>query len=150
MGPLTRWDPVTGLARLRDDMNRMMEDFFGETGAERVPITTPRVPHVDVLDTDETIVVRAEMPGIDKEHLTVEAMPDALTLRADIREEREERRGTYVRHERRTGSFHRVIPLPAEVKPDAVTAHYSDGVLEITLPKTEQARAKQPVKVQIN
>jgi HSP20 family protein len=149
MGPLVRWDPFAGVTRLRQEMNRLLEDFFGETAEERAPAEMMRVPSVDVVDRDNDILVRAEMPGIDKNRIKVEATPDAVMIRAEMKKEEEEKKESYLRRERRMGYFQRLIPLPAEVKPNEVKASYHDGVLEITLPKSEQAKAKQPVRVNI-
>ena len=149
MGPIIRWEPGGGVSRLRQEMNRLLEDFFGETAEERAPAEMMRVPSVDVIDRENDILVRAEMPGIDKEQVQVEAMPEALMIKAAVKREEEERKESYIRHERRVGSYQRLIPLPAEIKPEQVKASYRDGVLEITLPKSEQAKTKQPVRVNI-
>lgn len=149
MGPIVRWEPMAGMARLRDEMNRLLEDFFGETAEERAPASMMRVPSVDVVDRESDICVRAEMPGIDKDNITVQATPDALLLRAEMAQEHEEKQENYLRKERRMGTFQRLIPLPAEVKPGEVKAAYKDGVLEVTLPKSETAKQKQPVKVNV-
>lgn len=149
MGRLIRWEPPTGLARLREDMTRLMEDFFGEVSEERAPMEMMRVPQVDVMDRDHEVVVRAEMPGIDKDKIHLEATTNALMIRAEMRKEHEEQEGNYVRRERRVGLYQRMVPMPVDIKANEVKAAYHDGVLEVTLPKTEQARAKQPVKVEI-
>jgi len=149
MGPLVRWEPFPGMTRLRQEMNRLLEDFFGETAEERAPAEAMRVPSVDVLDRESDILVRAEMPGIDKNQIKVEATPDALMIKAEMKKEDEVKKEAYVRRERRIGFFQRLIPLREEVKPGDVRAAYHDGVLEITLPKSEQAKAKQPVRVNI-
>lgn len=149
MGPLIRWEPMTGMSRLRQEMNRLLEDFFGEVGEERAPVEMMRAPAVDILDRDTDILIRAEMPGIDKDKLQIQATRDSVLLRAEARKEGEERRGNVLRHERRVGIYQRVIPLPYEVKPNEVKANYRDGVLEIVLPKSEEAKASQPVHVNV-
>ncbi|HEY3377026.1 MAG TPA: Hsp20/alpha crystallin family protein [Armatimonadota bacterium] len=127
----------------------MLEDFFGETAEERAPAEMMRIPTIDIVDREQDILVRAEMPGIDKDKVQIEATSDSVMLRAEMKEEHEEKTNAYVRRERRLGSFQRVIPMPAEIKPAEVKAVYKDGVLEITLPKTEAAATRQPVKVTI-
>ena len=149
MGPIIRWEPMTNMVRFRDEMNRLLEDFFGETAEERAPAEAMRIPSVDVLDQGNDILVRAEMPGIDKENIKIEAMPEALMIRAEVKKEGEEKRENFIRKERRMGFFQRIIPLPVEVKPGDVKATYKDGVLSVTLPKSEQAKSRQPVKVNI-
>lgn len=150
MGRLIRWEPVPSLTRLRDEMARLMEDFLGEAPDERASAELMRVPQVDVLDREQDVVVRVEMPGIDKDNIHLEATPATLMVRAEMQKEAQEHDGNYVRRERRVGLYQRMIPLPADIVPDDVKAHYHDGVLEVTLPKTEQARAKQPVQVKID
>ncbi len=149
MGPIVRWDPQGGIMRLRHEMNRLLEDFFGDTAEERAPAEAMRVPSVDVIDRENDVLVRAEMPGIDKDQIQVQAMPDALLLRADTKRTEEKRAQNYVRREMRAGTYQRVIPLPAEIKPGEVSARYHDGILEVTLPKSEQAKQRQPVQVRI-
>lgn len=150
MGPLIRWEPTTGTRRFRDEMNRLLEDFFGETGEERLGGEMMRIPTLDVVDHENAILVRADMPGIDRDKIELQATPDTLTLRAQMHEEHEERKENYLRRERRSGSFQRTVPLPVEIKPSEVTANYKDGILEVTLPKSEQAKSQQPVKVNIS
>ena len=149
MGPLVRWEPITQVGRLREEMNRVLQDFFGE-GVEERPLTDGyRIPSVDVIDHGNDILVRAEIPGVDKDNLKIEVTPDSLLLCAGVKKEREEQEANYVRHERRVSTYQRVMPLPVEVLPSEVKATYHDGVLEVTLPKSEQAKTKQSVKVTI-
>lgn len=149
MGPIIRREPATGMARLRDEMNRLLEDFFGETAEERAPATMMRVPSVDVINRENDVQVRAEMPGIDKDNIQVQATPEALMIRAEVKKETEEKEENFIRRERRMGTFQRVIPMPEEIKPNEVKASYRDGILEVILPKSEQARSRQAVKVNI-
>jgi HSP20 family protein len=130
-------------------MDRLIEDFFGEFPAERVLPERMRVPSVDVVDRPNDILVRAEMPGMTKESIRVDATPESLTLCGEMKEEKEERGEQFYRRERRMGMYQRVIPLPVQIKPSEVKARYKDGILEVTLPKTEEAKTQQPVKVSI-
>jgi HSP20 family protein len=107
------------------------------------------VPAIDFCETETDLVVKAELPGAEKKDLTIEALPDALTIGAKTSHEKEEKGETFYRRECGWGEFQRVIPLPVEVKPEGVKATLKDGVLEVTLPKTETAKAKQPRKIEI-
>lgn len=149
MGRLIRWEPMMGISRLRDEMNRLMEDFFGETTEERAPAEMMRIPSIDVEERENEVVVHAEMPGVDKDKIRVEATTDSLLLSAEIKKEEEKKEANYIRRERRMGTFQRIIPMPAEIKPADVHASYHDGVLDITLPKSEAAKSRQPVRVNI-
>jgi HSP20 family protein len=147
MGPIVRWEPMTALGRLREEMNRLIEDFFGEPTEARAPMML--VPHVDLIDRPDELVARFELPGISKDQLQVDVSGDTLLVRGEVREAHEDTEGTYMRRERHVGAFQRAIPLPVEVKPNEVKAVYTDGVLEVTLPKSEQARAQKPTRIQI-
>jgi len=150
MSSLMRWDPFRGLVRMQRDMDRLFSDFFGhplvrwEREEEGV-----RIPSVDLKETDHEVVLTAELPGIDKDKIQVEVMPEHITLSAEISEEKEEKEATYHRRERLWGRFERSLHLPAEVVSDQAKATYRDGLLEIRLPKTERSRATTPRKVKI-
>jgi len=146
---IRRWEPFAGLERLRDEMDRLFEDLLPvrwrrQRGAARV-----RVPAVDLRETESDVILKADLPGVKKEDLAVEVTQEAITLKGETGEEREEKREGYYCSERAWGSFERVVPLPVEVKADQAKAKFADGVLKITVPKSEAAKAKQPVKVKI-
>ncbi len=105
-------------------------------------------PALDVEETDDEVIVRAELPGLRPDDFTVEATADRLVLRGEKSEEREERGRGFHRMERRYGSFVRTIALPCEVDPDKAAARYRDGVLHVTLPKTEASKARR-VRVEV-
>jgi HSP20 family protein len=95
-----------------------------------------RMPKIDVIDRDDSILIRAETPGVKKEDLEVDITGDRLSIKGQTREETEER-GEFYRSEIRHGSFSRTITLPRGVDGAQATANFKDGLLEITLPKTE-------------
>jgi HSP20 family protein len=105
-------------------------------------------PALDVEETDDEVIVRAELPGLRPDDFTVEATADRLVLRGEKSEERAEHGWGFHRMERRYGSFVRTIALPCEVDPDKAKARYRDGVLRVTLPKTEASKARQ-VRVEV-
>lgn len=107
-----------------------------------------RMPRVDVIDRDDDVVVRAELPGVDKKDLDVSMTDNTVTIKADTRQEKEEGKkgGDYYRREIATGSFARTVALPAEVDTDKSRARFKDGVLELTVPKQARAR-RQSIKV---
>jgi HSP20 family protein len=110
----------------------------------RVPsLVSDGGPKIDVEETDDEVIVVAELPGLDKEHFTVEVRGNRLILRGEQRQETEERRRGYYYTERSYGSFARVIALPAEVDAAKAVAKYKNGLLRITLPKTARAKAKR-------
>jgi HSP20 family protein len=114
-----------------------MPSFFLGTG-----------PVIDIEETDNEIVVLAEMPGLEKEDFSVEVTADRLVLRGEKRREVEEQRAGYSYTERSFGSFARVIPLPCEVAAEKARAAYRNGLRRVSLPKTEWAKVKR-VQVQV-
>jgi HSP20 family protein len=101
----------------------------------------------DVFEDDDKVVVRLEVPGMDKQDFDLEVRSDALIVRGEKRVERETQEGRYRLRQCAYGSFHRAIPLPVGVQTDRASASYRNGVLRIEMPKTEQARARRiPVR----
>jgi HSP20 family protein len=125
-----------------DDMRRMMEDFwmapfegFGRWGETFVP-------RVDVKEEDNTVVVSAELPGMDQKDIDVTVTNDSVRIAGEKKHEEEKEEKGYYHRETSYGSFERVIDLPAEVDEDKAEAEFSKGVLTIKLPKSEEAQAK--------
>jgi len=108
----------------------------------------PWVPPVDIYETEDSLVFRAELPGVTKEDITVEVKDNTLTLKGDKRFEKDVKEENYHRVERAYGAFQRAFTLPGMVEQDKVKAKFKDGILEIVLPKAEKAKPKQ-VKVEI-
>lgn len=106
-----------------------------------------RVPRVDVVERDDAVVVRAELPGVDKKDLDVTMTEGTLTIKAATRKETKEDRGDYHRSEIVQGEFRRTVPLPVEVDADKAQASFKDGLLELTLPKAQVARRRN-IKVE--
>ena len=105
-----------------------------------------RMPKVDIIDREDQVVVRAEVPGVNKDDLDVSVSDNAVTIRGETRHEEKEEKGDYYRSEMTRGSFARTVMLPTTVDANQATAMFCDGVLELTLPKVEQAR-KKTVKI---
>ena len=127
---------------LQRRMNEMFDSFFRDFEGE--PFGEWRdqfVPTIDVKEDDKELTVTAELPGMDEKDIDVLLERNALTLKGEKKEEKEEKDKNYWHMERRYGSFQRVIPLPEGVDTDKATASFKKGVLHITVPKTEQAKA---------
>lgn len=146
------------LERLRDEINEAIERLslsLRNQSEEDEAQTTGSIerrqfpgPPVDVEENDNEIVVRAELPGISPDDTTVEVSSDRIVIRGEKGEQRlTGSRGVY-RVERRFGAFRRVVALPTEIDPDKSDAQYRDGVLTITLPKSESARSRR-VKIKV-
>jgi HSP20 family protein len=143
---LIRWDPFDDLASLRESMDKLFEEFF--TRRPGRPAVTVWQPAVELFETDNEVVVRAELPGIDSQNVDITVTEDALTIKGEAKSEQEEKGRNYYRRELRYGSFTRALALPVEVKGDQAKASYRNGVLEIRVPKHERTRPKS-VKVEV-
>lgn len=140
---------------LQQRMNDLFESFFRDF-APSPPSMVPQGwsntiwPEIDVTDSDEEMKVTAELAGISEKDVEITLERDSLVLKGEKKEEKEEKRKNYWRSERRFGSFHRVVPLPeGGVDEKKVQATFKDGVLTVTLPKTEEAKKQQkkiPIK----
>lgn len=133
------------LERLEQEMQSLMDRYFGEDRwGLRSEIFSPRV---DVVETDNEFEVTVDLPGLKAEDFEVEFENGSLVIRGEKKEEKEERGKTYHRIERYTGEFRRMIPLPSTVDTEHTEAEYTDGVLRVRVPKTEEAQPKRiPVK----
>lgn len=98
---------------------------------------------MDVAETESDIVVKAEVPGLDKDDISLSLQGDILTIRGEKKDERKEEKGSYRLLERRYGSFQRTVTLPTGVDPEKIEAKFRNGVLTIKMPKTEETRARK-------
>jgi HSP20 family protein len=133
--------PFSMLRRMQDEMDRWFGGIggFGGFGAGFPQAFTPSV---DMRETENEVIVKADIPGVEPEDLEVYYTDNALIIRGEMRREEErDERGVH-RAERRYGRFERALPLPAEVNRDQIQANFRNGVLEIRLPKTEEGRQR--------
>ena len=138
-----RWDPFRDLNTLQDRMNRMFEDA-NRGGRPDDPVsTTSWSPSVDIFETENSITVKAEVPGVKQDDIELSLENNVLTLKGERRFEKDTNDENYHRIERAYGTFSRSFSIPAVVDEDNIAADYKEGVLTITLPKTEKARPKQ-------
>ncbi len=135
---LMLWNPFAEIERIRREFDRLLEELVPREEGERL-----FAPVVDVYETDQDIVVKAELPGVKKENVEVSIRDNALHIKGEKKEEKEEKTETYHRVERVYGKFERVIPLPTDVKVEAAKAEFKDGVLEIRIPKAEGSKEKK-------
>ena len=139
-------------ASFQKEMNKLFDDFFGGFDLTPWPHSEGRLaatftPRVDVSETDKEIKVSAELPGMDEKDLDVSLTRDTLTIKGEKKRENESKEEDTYRSERYYGSFSRSMTLPAAVDANRIEAGYKDGVLEIVIPKSEEAKPKQ-IKIQ--
>jgi HSP20 family protein len=123
---------------LQNDINRMFEDMFGEVKSAR-----DWQPSVDISETPEAFIVRAELPGVTANDVKLNMSNNVLTLYGEKKQEAEDNSKNYYRIERSYGSFERSFSFPREVQEDNISATYKDGVLTVTIPKAEKAKPKE-------
>jgi HSP20 family protein len=141
---LARWTPARDIPSIRDEMNRLVNEFLGRgPGEEGTWSSGAWMPPVDIYESDEALVVKAELPGFSKEDIAVELKDNTLMLRGERKREAEMQEGNYHRMERTYGVFQRSFVLPTTVDQQKVKATYKDGVLELTLPKVEAAKPRR-------
>ena len=140
---ITRCRPFRDMITIQDDMNRFFEDFFGRPSAKSEWLEGAWNPSVDISETKDNLIIKAEMPGMNKEDVKISIHDNILTLKGEKKQEKEEKEENYHRVERSYGSFCRSFALPASVKADQVKASYKDGVLNISLAKIEEAKPKE-------
>ncbi|TVS15863.1 MAG: Hsp20/alpha crystallin family protein [Gammaproteobacteria bacterium] len=135
---------VHPLASLQRDMNRLFDDFWGRFEPREAggPATLGvELAVADVVETDESIEVTVELPGLDEKDLDVSIAADALTIRGEKKVERQEEKKGFYLSERSYGSVFRSVPLPAGVDIEQADAKFANGVLSVTLPKSQEAQA---------
>jgi HSP20 family protein len=143
---IVRFDPFRELDRIQSEMNRLFEGYNGaaeRSGGQLVQSGRLWSPSVDVAETQNDIVLRAELPGMKQEDIDIELTGDTLTIRGERKFENEERRENFVRVERSYGRFQRSFTLGVPVQHDRVKATYRDGILEVHLPKSEETKPRK-------
>jgi HSP20 family protein len=132
-----------------EDIEHWMERFMDDICWLPVRPLSIRMPSLDVYEEEDSVVVKAELPGMKKEDVEVNLAGETLTIKGEKKDEKEVKEDNYYRRERSYGSFLRSVGLPCEVKSDEIKASFKDGVLEIRMPKTEEAK-KKSVAVKID
>jgi HSP20 family protein len=140
---IIKWSQLPAISSLQNEMNRMIDHFFRGVESDYGMESGAWMPPVDLVENDEKITVKAEIPGINPKEINISIQDNTLIIKGEKKEEKEEKGKNYYRMERRYGSFARSINLPASVDTGKVTAEYKNGVLEISLQKKEEAKPKQ-------
>lgn len=149
------WDPFRAFGRLEREMRRMFDEFRSRgSGLQAVPgprgsvlpaereVGLVGMPSVDLIDKENHLLFRAEMPGLKKKDIKISVTEHDISVSGKVERAKEEKEEDYYCCERAYSSWQRTIPLPVRVKSEEVKAKYQDGILEVTLPKTEEAKEK--------
>ncbi|HLC21294.1 MAG TPA: Hsp20/alpha crystallin family protein [Candidatus Methylomirabilis sp.] len=150
MMAIVRWDPFRDVTTLQDRMNRLFDQALSRTRADEEEGLTASTwaPAVDIFETADSIVMKAELPGVSRDNIDIQVRDNTLTLKGERKFEREVKDENYLRIERSYGAFHRAFGLATVIQQDQIKAVFKDGVLEVTMPKAEEAKPKQ-VKVEV-
>jgi HSP20 family protein len=139
---IERWQPFSELMSLRQAMDKLFEDSFvrpsrGLTALGEVPI-----PALDIYQTPSDVVVKATLPGLKPEDVTIDISGEMLTIKGETKAEQEIKKEDYLYQERRYGAFSRSVILPSGLKTEKSEATMEDGVLTLTIPKAEEVKPK--------
>lgn len=151
---IVKWSPYRELETMRRNMDKLFGSFFETAPGRDRPLwhrLKPEivVPNIDMYDKKDKIVVKAELPGMTKDHIDLTINDGSLTLKGEVKKEEEVKEEDYYSRERSYGSFTRILTLPAAVDESKAKAKFKDGILEITLPKKEEAKPKE-IKVEVS
>jgi HSP20 family protein len=145
---LVRWEPVRELTSLQSEMNRLFNTFFDTPTPGNGGTTRRWLPAMDVVETDEHFVLKADLPGLTEEDVDIEVEENVLTVSGERKADHEDTREGYVRVERSYGSFRRSLTLPKGVDAEAVSASFDNGVLEVRIPKPAERKPRR-VAIQV-
>jgi len=147
MSTISHLEPFRGLSTLQGQLNRLFNDSFRNSGEESA--LTTWAPAVDVFETPNELVVKADLPDVNEKDIDVRVENNLLTIRGERKFDKSVSEENYLRVERTYGAFSRSFSLPNTVNAEAIGAEYKNGVLTVTLPKREESKPRQ-VKVTVN
>ena len=143
MSNLTRWEPVREMMTLREAMDRLFDDAFTRPfSLSREGGSTWSSPAIDMYQTDNEVVVKAALPGFKPDEVQINVTGDILTIKGEVKHEEEKKDKSWHIREQRWGSFERSLRLPTGVISDKAKADFDNGILTISLPKSEEVRPK--------
>lgn len=135
---LVRWQPFSEMESLRRQMDQMFDELAGVNRQS----STAWIPAIEIQDREDSLVLRAEIPGVEAKNLDIQVAREAVAISGEHRYENKAQEQGFFRTELRYGSFERTIPLPVAVENNQVQAEFKDGILKLTLPKAQEARHK--------
>jgi HSP20 family protein len=144
---LTPWRPFE-FDRIRREMDRLWDSFLEGRPMRRAEESGEWLPSLDVSETKNDVVIKAELPGMDPKDIDISLANGFLTIKGEKKHEKEEKEENYHLVERSYGSFTRSVRLPREVQSDKISASFKNGVLRVTLPKSEEAKKKE-IKIKV-
>jgi HSP20 family protein len=146
MNTIDRWDPFRNLSTLQEQVNRLFETSY--RGRSDNSALTTWAPAVDIYETENELVLKADLPDVNEQDLDIQIENNMLTIRGERKFDHEVKEDNYLRIERTYGAFSRSFSLPNTVNPEAIKAEYKNGVLRVELPKRAESKPRQ-VKVNV-
>jgi len=140
---IERWQPFSELMSLREAMDRLFEDSFVRPYRGLTARGEVAAPALDIYQTPSEVVVKASLPGVKSEDVSIDITGDSLTIKGESKAEQEIKKEDYLYQERRYGAFSRCVALPSGLKTDKAEATLEDGILTITIPKAEEVKPKK-------
>jgi HSP20 family protein len=140
---LVRWEPVRELSSLQSEMNRVFNTFFDTPSGANGGGLRRWVPSMDLVETDEHFVLRADLPGLSEGDVSIELEDNVLTVAGERKAEHEDKKEGFYRMERSFGQFRRSLTLPDGVDADGIAATFDKGVLEVRIPKPEERKPRR-------
>ena len=139
------WNPFRELARIEQELNKLFNEFVPAQKVEGMTVA-PIIPRVDVYETEDKVIVEAEIPGVKKEDIEVKVKDNNVIIKGEIKREEEKQDKNFFKAERFYGKFERVIPLMVEVKPEEAKAKIENGILRLEIPK---ATAEKEISIKV-
>jgi len=139
---ISTWSPFRDLVNMQREVGRVLDGLWSDLD-ENGGSMSHWAPQVDVIENKDAYILKAELPGVNKNDVKITLHENVLTLRGEKKQESEQKDSNFHRVERSYGIFERSFTLPTGVKSDKIDASYKDGVLTVTLPKVEEAKPKE-------
>jgi HSP20 family protein len=140
---IVRWEPLREFSTLQNEMNRLFNTVFDAPSPGNSGTLRRWMPAMDLVETADHFVLRADLPGLTEDDVKIEFEDGTLTLSGERKVENEDKGEGYYRAERAFGSFSRSLTLPQGIDPEAVTASFDRGVLEVSIPKPEERKPRR-------
>ncbi len=139
---IIRWDPFRDMITLREKMNRLFEDMFTTRTDDKEASASAWAPSVDIYETENELVMTAEVPGLSEKDVEIKIEDNTLTLKGERKFEKQTKEENYHRIERSYGSFYRAFTLPSSIDADKIHAEHENGILKIMMPKRPELKPR--------